>query len=74
VETRRGRSRPARKIDGLEATRCIWEADANTKIVILTDYDDTELRRSAAAAGSLHYALKDNQPDLVRLIESLRAG
>lgn len=63
-----------KEMDGLEATRRICQADTNAKIVILTDYDDTELRRSAAAAGSIHYALKDNLPDLVRLIESLRAG
>jgi CheY-like chemotaxis protein len=63
-----------KEMDGIEATRRICQADANAKIVILTDYDDTELRRSAAAAGSIHYALKDDLSDLVRLIESLRAG
>jgi DNA-binding NarL/FixJ family response regulator len=63
-----------KEMDGIEATRRICQADPNAKIVILTDYDDTELRRAAAAAGTIHYALKDNVPDLVRLIESLRAG
>ena len=63
-----------KEMDGIEATRRICQADPNAKIVILTDYDDTELRRAAAAAGTIHYALKDNVPDLVRLIASLRAG
>jgi NarL family two-component system response regulator LiaR len=62
-----------KEMDGIEATRRICRADPNAKIVILTDYDDTELRRAAAAAGTTHYALKDNLPDLIRLIESLRA-
>ena len=63
-----------KEMDGIEATRRICQADRNAKVVILTDYDDTELRRAAAAAGTIHYALKDNLPDLVRLIGSLRAG
>jgi CheY-like chemotaxis protein len=63
-----------KEMDGIEATRRICQADRNAKVIILTDYDDTELRRAAAAAGTSHYALKDNLPDLVRLIESLRAG
>ena len=62
------------EMDGIEATRRICQADPNARVVILTDYDDTELRRAAATAGSIHYALKDNLPDLVRLIESLQAG
>jgi CheY-like chemotaxis protein len=63
-----------KEMDGIEATRRICETDRNAKVVILTDYDDTELRRAAADAGTIHYALKDNLPDLVRLIKSLRAG
>lgn len=62
-----------KEMDGIEATRRICQADPNAKVVILTDYDDTELRRAAAAAGTVHYALKDNLPDLVRLIKALRA-
>jgi CheY-like chemotaxis protein len=61
-----------KEMDGIEATRRICQADRNAKVVILTDYDDTELRRAAEAAGTVHYALKDNLPDLVRLIETLR--
>ena len=62
-----------KEMDGIETTRRICQVDPNAKIVILTDYDDTELRRAAAAAGTVHYALKDNLPDLVRLIKALRA-
>jgi CheY-like chemotaxis protein len=61
-----------KEMDGIEATRRICQADPNAKVVMLTDYDDTELRRAAKAAGTIHYALKDNLPDLVRLLESLR--
>ena len=62
-----------KEMDGIEATRRICQADPNAKVVIVTNYDDTELRRAAAAAGTVHYALKDNLPDLVRILESLRA-
>lgn len=60
-----------KEIDGIETTRRLCQADPNAKVVILTNYDDIELRRAAADAGSICYALKDNLPDLVRLIESL---
>ena len=63
-----------KEMDGIETTRRICEADPGAKVIILTDYDDTELRRAAVAAGAIHYALKENLPDLVRLLESLRAG
>ena len=63
-----------KEMDGIEATRRICQADPNAKVIILTDYDDTELRRAAEAAGTIHYALKDNLPELVRLLEALRAG
>jgi CheY-like chemotaxis protein len=63
-----------KEMDGIEATRRICQSDPNAKVVILTDYDDAELRRAAVAAGTTHYALKDNLPDLVRLITSLGAG
>ncbi|HEY2470255.1 MAG TPA: response regulator transcription factor [Terracidiphilus sp.] len=62
-----------KEMDGIETTRRICQTDPSARVVILTDYDDTELRRSAAAAGSIHYALKDNLPDLIRVIESLQA-
>jgi CheY-like chemotaxis protein len=63
-----------KEMDGIEATRRICQADRNAKVIILTDYDDSELRRAAEAAGTIDYALKDNLPDLVRLIESLQVG
>lgn len=62
------------EMDGIEATRRIRQSDPNAKVVILTDYDDRELRRAAAEAGAIHYALKDNLPDLVRLLKQLRAS
>jgi CheY-like chemotaxis protein len=63
-----------KEMDGIETTRRICQSDPNAKVVILTDYDDNELRRAAADAGTIHYALKDDLPDLVRLLESLLAG
>ena len=60
-----------KEMDGIEATRHIL-ADRNAKVIILTDYDDSELRRVAAAAGTIHYALVTY--DLIRLIEPLQVG
>jgi DNA-binding NarL/FixJ family response regulator len=36
--------------------------------VIVTDYDEDALRAAARAAGACGYALKQNLPDLARLI------
>lgn len=60
-----------KEMDGIEATRRIRHDDPNAKVVIISDYDDAELRRAAAAAGTVHYALKDNLTGLVRLLETL---
>jgi CheY-like chemotaxis protein len=56
-------------VDGIAATRNIRTADPTARIVIVSDYDDIHLRTAATAAGACHYALKDNLPDLVRVLE-----
>lgn len=59
-------------LDGIAATRQIRIFDPTAKIVIVTDYDDGQLREASAAAGASDYTLKDNLPDLVALLERLR--
>jgi CheY-like chemotaxis protein len=56
------------QMDGLMATRQIKQAHPNARIVIVTDYDEQELRLAAFAAGAIGYALKDNLTDLEDLI------
>ena len=57
-------------MDGLAATRQILLTDPSAKIVIVTDYDDDDLRGAAREAGACGYALKRNLLDLVPLIRS----
>ena len=59
-------------VDGIAATRQIRMFDPTAKIVIVTDYDDSQLREASAAAGASDYTLKNNLLDLVGLLERLR--
>lgn len=58
-------------VDGIEATKRIRILDPAAKIVIVTDFDDRELREAALREGACGYALKDALFDLPQLIESL---
>lgn len=46
--------------DGIAATRQICAADPRARIVIVTGYDDVDLRTAAAEAGAVAYFLKDD--------------
>jgi CheY-like chemotaxis protein len=56
------------RMDGLAATRSIRSYDASARIVIVTDYDDEELRAAASQAGACAYALKQDLANLAELI------
>jgi len=57
------------KMDGIAATKQITAfPDAN--IMIVTDYDECDLRRSAHAAGAREYVLKENLLDVCRILHS----
>lgn len=60
-------------VDGLAATRQILLSDPSAKVVMVTDYDDDDLRVAAREAGACGYALKRNLLDLVPLIRSIAA-
>jgi DNA-binding NarL/FixJ family response regulator len=49
-----------RRMDGLLATREILKSYPQAFIVVVTDYDQEDLRNAAFAAGAKGYALKDN--------------
>jgi CheY-like chemotaxis protein len=59
------------QMDGLTATRQIREAHPSACIVIVTDYDDDDLRLAASEAGASGYALKQNLEDLPRIVSLL---
>lgn len=59
------------RIDGLAATRMLRRADPHAKIVIVTDYDDDDVRRAATEAGASGYILKQNLTELAQLVRSI---
>jgi len=63
-----------KQVDGIEATKRIKAMDPAAKIVIVTDYDDSALRRAAMNAGACDYTLKDNLADLVQLLGAIESN
>jgi len=59
------------RVNGLTATYIITAEDRNAKIIILTAFDDEDLREAARQAGASAYVLKDNLQSLAELILSL---
>ena len=55
-------------IDGLKATRILKEKYPDSKIIILTQYDDKYLREEAAYAGAFRYITKDNLTPLKEIL------
>ena len=47
-------------IDGIAAVREIRSRDPEAKVLMVTQYDDEELRRAARVAGARGYVLKDD--------------
>jgi len=62
-------------MDGVEATRVIHERLPDTKILILTTFDDDQYVFDALNNGALGYVLKNIQPDeLVTSIKAVHRG
>jgi len=59
------------RMDGLAAARQIRKFDPTARVVMVTDYDDEDLRVAAREAGACGYALKQNLTDLPDLIRSV---
>jgi two-component system response regulator DegU len=55
-------------MDGLTATRKLLREHPAAKVIILTDYNDDELRVAAREAGACAYALKHNLTELEDII------
>lgn len=56
--------------DGIAATRELLTAHPAARVLMVTGYDDAELRRAAQAAGARDYVLKENLLDLRRLLQT----
>jgi DNA-binding NarL/FixJ family response regulator len=62
-------------MDGVEATRRLRESDSNSKVIILTTFDDNEYVFEGLRAGALGYLLKDVSGDeLSDAIRKVAAG
>lgn len=51
-------------VDGLHATAAIKDRFPETRVVIITQYDDAQLRAEALRAGACAYVLKENLHEL----------
>ena len=58
-----------KRVDGLTATRRIRAAYPEAQILMVTQYDDRELRAAASAAGVSGYVLKDDLLALRSLLQ-----
>jgi len=58
-------------VDGLEATRRILQFDPEARVMIVTDYDDDDLREVALEAGACGYWLKEEVADLPQKLLSI---
>ncbi len=56
-------------VDGITATRQVKAVDPTARIIIVTDYDQPDLREAAYQAGACGYVLKENLLELVPLLE-----
>jgi DNA-binding NarL/FixJ family response regulator len=58
-------------MDGLAATRQLVGKYPRAKVVIVTDYNDDDLRQEAHDAGACAYALKHNLTDLEEIVQAV---
>jgi DNA-binding NarL/FixJ family response regulator len=56
------------RMDGIAATRAICSTSPNAHIVIVTQYDNDDLRATAREAGAAAFVLKDDLSELLRII------
>lgn len=63
------------KVDGIEATRRIVQADPAVRVLVLTTFDLDEYAFGALGAGASGFLLKDVRPDeLVQAVRTVAAG
>ena len=54
--------------DGIAATRQITTAFPDARVIMVTDYDDMELRKEAGEAGAIEYIVKEDLLELPRIL------
>ena len=58
-----------KNMDGLTATKLIRNSDPDTKVIMVTQFDDTDYRKMAKDAGVIDYVLKDSLYALSKIIQ-----
>lgn len=61
-------------IDGLRATAEIKACFPETRVAIVSQYDDAELRAEAARVGACAYVLKENLQELTGILTAMTLG
>ena len=56
------------EVDGISATRQIIAAHPAARVMIVTNYDDADLRETARLAGACEYVVKENLIDIRRIL------
>jgi DNA-binding NarL/FixJ family response regulator len=59
------------RLDGIAATAAITAVHPAARVLIVTNYDDTDLREAASVAGACGYVLKENLLQIPPLLERL---
>ncbi len=57
-----------KNVDGITATQQIMAAYPQAKIMIVTDYNDDDLRRAAREAGACQYVVKEDLLDIADIL------
>lgn len=58
-----------KQVDGIAATRQIMNTDPLARVIIVTNYDETDLREAAQQAGACGYVLKENLFEVRRFLQ-----
>jgi CheY-like chemotaxis protein len=58
-------------MDGLKATSSIRSKNPKARVIILSQYNSSELREAASEAGAVAYVPKDRLKELPQIIDSL---
>ena len=59
-------------VDVLTATRQIKAAFPDVKVMMITNYGDSQMREAAQAAGAIEYVVKENLLDVRRILTGRR--
>ena len=56
------------EVDGISATRRIVAAHPEAKVMMVTNYNDVDLREAARSAGACEYVVKENLLEIRRIL------